>query len=123
MPSTFALTLSALAATSTMGMALEPRQSSPAIRFVSARRLDGDCPAGSFYLKPGGSGQPFGTYYAYVGPADPSSNREKFWNFEVVLEFPCGCTTGNLRCFPGATPSSRTRVPRPSSSRRILCRA
>ena len=28
------------------------------------------------------------------------SNREKFCNFEVVLEFPRGCTKGSLQVFP-----------------------
>ncbi|KAK3319197.1 hypothetical protein B0H66DRAFT_260528 [Apodospora peruviana] len=103
MQSIIALTISGLALTT--AMTVEPRQATPVVNVISARRLDGDCPAGSFTFTPNNADRPFGTivfgnYTAFVGPKDQSSSRERFCNFEVVLQFPRACTKGDLLVQP-----------------------
>ncbi|KAK3994577.1 hypothetical protein QBC44DRAFT_306117 [Cladorrhinum sp. PSN332] len=97
----------AAALQSSPNAAVTPRQA-PLVTFASARTIGGNgCPAGNFGYTVNASGTTgtliFDVFQAYVGPTSPPDTREKFCDFEVIFQFPLGCTTGTITTIPRGT--------------------
>ncbi|KAK4182780.1 hypothetical protein QBC35DRAFT_395284 [Podospora australis] len=101
----FTLALPALAAAASI-QPLQSRQVAGGPRVVYAAQLGNPngCPAGtfSFALSEGGliGTIIFDAYNALVGPGISTGEREKQCDFDVTIEFPIGCTTGNIIVHP-----------------------
>lgn len=99
-----ALIIPALA-TLAAAASIQPRQAS-APRVVAAAPLgtSNGCPPGTFSWMVAADGITgvliFDIFNAWVGPGSVPADREKFCDWVVTIEWPLGCTTGNIIVHP-----------------------